>query len=766
MPLTAAEKKLPGLTDSVELWRDAFGVPHLYAANADDLFFAQGYMVGRDRLFQLALLQAVGRGRLSSLLGPRPLTTPQTPAPLRGKTLVDFDFALRAFGLERSGRASFDAVRPETRRVCERFAAGVNLAADELRERKPLELRLLKLDVPRWEAWDCALATRLIAFDLNYAWRMILTLGAISERAGADALAALTPRWPDGAPTITRHAETLAALEHAGRRLVGFDGRSKGSNNWVLAPGRTETGRPLLCNDPHLKLTAPSIWYEVHLCAEADGIDVYGVTLPGLPGVGIGHNRRIAWGATAGLTDDTDFYVERVDPRDPARYETEHGFEAFEFWEETVEVKKGAPVTRTLRRTRHGPVMTDVLGEPATTCGEPLSMRWTAHERTAELDAVLAVARASSWEEFREAVRVHGAPCFNFVYADVDGHIGYQLGGLVPIRRGFFGHTPLPGWDGKFEWDGFIPFDELPSRIDPPDGCLASANNPVSDDAYPHYVSVYWEPDHRITRILELLSRQPKHTLQGMSVMQSDLHSTHARRIQERLFRPMLAKPLPSARAQAVLERLCAWDCHSGPGSLDAAVFYACVQWLTEELLRPLLGDELLNAYLEVSNEVVFPLERVLSEPSGAAAKALLAGRDLDVLVTAALEAGAERAKDRRWGRLHRTFIRHALHDVPWLGKRLSIGPFERGGDGMTLDNGSYLMTAPFEHYVGASARMIWDVGDWDGSRIVVAGGESGNPFSPHFSDQARLWAQNETRPAPFTRAAVEASCARTMLRP
>ena len=508
LPQTDGTLAAPGLRAPVEIVRDRWGVPHLRAGNNADLFFAQGYVHAQDRLWQMELQRRTALGQLAAIFGP---------------VALDSDRFLRVLGFGRIAREEAAALGDPEREAVVAYCRGVNAFLAANRRRLPLEFAILRCRPRPWEPADVLSFGKVMALDLSNNWTSEIIRARIVATLGATRAALLDPAWADADP-LTLPADTTYSADFgagalraaaAAEPFAGERDGAQGSNAWVVGGARTASGGPLLANDPHLALTLPALWYENHL--SGGDYAVTGASIPGTVGVTIGHNARIAWGVTNGMNDIQDLYIERFDPADRtgARYEFRGAWEEATIVREAIVVRERPPLARTrtetvaVRLTRHGPVVSDLLppGAGHTPDEATLALRWTALEPGRLQRAILALNRAGDWDEFRAALRDWTVPPQNFIYADGAGHIGYALGGAIPIRAQGDGRLPVPGWTGEWEWTGTIPPDEHPHALDPAAGLVVTANNRIVGDDYPHPLPGEWAPGYRAARIRELLAR-------------------------------------------------------------------------------------------------------------------------------------------------------------------------------------------------------------------------------------------------------------------
>jgi penicillin amidase len=743
---------VPGLEHSVRVRWDAFAIPHVFAAVEKDLFFAQGFLHAQERLWQMELSRRFLSGRTAEIFGDLPLPWQDLSVQFRRRTAADLDFFIRLLGIPAAARASLTTLADDLRAKLDAYCAGINGYIERCGKKLPWEFRLLRHKPEPWRAEDPLTIGKGLALLLSTALYSRLNFMGVAGRLAMqpDKLQALLPGDPAEAPAIAKAVFDQAEAVWRFANGFLFQGEwhpgGNGSNAWAVAASRSRTGAPILCNDPHLRMSLPSLWYLMHLRSDepaARNLEVWGASIPGCPLIQVGRNRDIAWGITAAVCDDVEIYRERLHRIDPERYLSGREWRLFETSEELIRVRRGAPLRRQVRRTRHGPVISD-FAQTSNDAEEVLSVRWTAHEPGEELRSLYGVNHASDWPQFLESLSHHGAPSLNFVYADCAGNIGYALAGRIPQRAEAPTLQPLPGWDEEHEWRGYIPFDHLPRIFNPPEGWIASANNRIADAAYPFYLSHFFEPPYRCRRIAQLVAARDKHTVADMAAMQLDDLSLHAcaliATLRADLENTAAADPALAQAARALLE----WNGRCSSESNAAAIFHVFHHRLLVNLLADDLGEELLTGYLEILNQCIAPTDRIL----GDAESPWFARRSRPNLVRIALlEACAELAEafgadvaSWRWGRFHTLTLRHSLSRVPLLAGLLSIGPFPAPGDGMTLNLGFYRHSHPFQQTVGASLRFVAEMADQEHAEFVLPSGQSGHPWSAHYSDQNRLW--------------------------
>jgi len=741
-PQISGRLVLAGLQAPVEVIRDRWGIPHITAQSEHDLLFAQGYVHAQDRLWQMEQNRRLLRGTLAEVVG---------------EVALPADRFSRAIGFRRAAEAELAALPPEAVALLQAYADGVNAFIEGHQGALPLEFTLLRLRPAPWTVLDTVGWGKVMAWGLSCNWESELLRWDLARKLAPERAAALEVGYNPACPTVVKTTEgdgrddvvtrLLAAYQEA-RPFLAPGAGDVGSNNWVVAPARSSTGRPILCNDPHLSPGMPSIWYENHL--QCPTIHVTGVSFPGVPGVIIGHNDRIAWGVTNAFPDVQDFFVERFDPANPRRYEFQGQWEEAQVVREEIRVKgRAAPEVLEVRITRHGPVVSDVLAPAA---GVPLALRWVAHDPGDIVVGVLMMNRASDWAEFQEALRHWPVPSQNFVYADVDGHTGYIMPGQVPIRAQGDGLLPVPGWDGKHEWTGYIPFEELPRLYDPPQGLIVTANNRVVGPDYPHFISAEWSAGYRARRIEEALRDRERIAPADCQALHMDFTCLPANDLLPFLDSLAPTDPLE----QQALAALRAWDRRATPDSVGASIYQALVIHLLRQSFAPILGEHL-DHFLGVGRMSLFPIGSF----GGRAWETLIAAlRGETSLVTPDLPAAFSAAvaalrlalgpnlESWQWGRLHRVSFDHAMKSVPVIGRLLSRGPYPVGGDGETPHQANFAVQWPVGPvYVTVSYRQIIDVGAWENSQSVNTTGQCGVLGSPHYADQIPLWRAGQYHP-------------------
>jgi penicillin amidase len=758
--------QVPGLQSRVEVFRDSFGVPHVYASNQHDLFFAQGYVHAQDRFWQMEFSRRIGLGRLSELLG---------------ESALDQDRFIRTVGWHRAAAEELVLLGPEETAILEAYSEGVNAYIQERGKRLGLEFALLGLtgvqyDPEPWTPINTLTWGKVMAWDLSKNRTTELTRAQIAARLGVGAVDVLMPTYPENHPTIVTSAlneETLAAIpqEFFTLNALGL-GDGLGSNNWVIAGTHTASSYPILANDTHLGIQMPSIWYEVGLHCNPVGpecpFNVVGFSFPGVPAVILGHNDRIGWGVTNLGPDVQDLFIERLNPNDPNQYEYQGRWIDMEVIREEIQVAgREEPEVIFVRLTRHGPIINDILGgieEDWSFGWEPLSFSWTALEPGTIWKSVFMINKAQNWDEFRQALNFWDVPSQNFVYADVDGNIGYQTPGRIPIRASGNGTLPSPGWTGTHEWLGYIPFEELPSVFNPPAGFIATANHAVVDDSYPYFLSVDWAPGYRARRIVELIESKQAITLEDVQQMQADSVQIYA---QDLLPFILSAQPTDPVHAE-ILDLLRDWDGNSLRDSVPATIFES----LRINLVDRVYGDELGESLLDRTRSNLMIALLDIADSPGSLWFDNIFTEDIetsDEIILLALQDTVEELTemlgkdidDWTWGDVHTaTFKNQSLGQsgiflLEWL---LNRGPYPVDGSSGTVNATSYSFANPFGLTGVPSQRHILDFQYFEQSLSMHTTGQSGHPFHRHYADMIDPWRNIQYHPMLWTRGQVEAA--------
>jgi len=733
MPDYSGSASLPGLSADVRVYRDAYAVPHIFAASWDDAARALGYIHASERLYEMEIQRRAGQGRLAEIVGP---------------DLLGVDKFIRTLGFYRLAESSFAALSPEAQKTLQAYADGVNAFLASHRGRLPPEFLLLGDNPEPWRPADTLVIGKLLSLQLSNNYGLEMDRATLATKLPPDQARLLFPAPPAGTPITTEpaaradHAEAPSPLEKLGEILPFAHGAS---NEWVISGAHTVTGKPILANDPHLGIEAPIVWYLARIVTP--GGWVKGASLPGSPLVVLGQNDHIAWGFTNTGSDVQDLFVETVDPKDSSRYLTPDGAKPFETREETIHIKGAPDVALKIRATRHGPVLSDVVGKMAAIAGpgKVMALAYNAlGGRDTTIEAMLRIDHAKDWSQFRDALKLFQTPEQNMVFADAGGNIGFISPALLPVRKSGDGLAPSDGASGATDWIGYAPFDKMPQIFNPPAGFIFNANNAIVPPDNDPYLGQDWEEPYRARRIQQFFDRLgDKHSLDTSEAMQGDIVSLAAKDLL-----PVVARATASTdQARQALALLAKWDGAMDKDRPEPLIFDA---WMRE--MRLILVNE--KTGLPLSELGPYDATAITSlvkdHPQWCDG---IKGPDPDcrATITRALDQalallskrdGADMTK-WRWGAEHISVLTHKLYShVPIL-DRLSDLSVASSGDFYTLNRGGAHdppAARPFARLHAAGYRGIYDLGDPAKSRFMITTGESGHIFSPHYGDLVPLW--------------------------
>lgn len=762
------ELTLPQLSAPVTVYTDEYGVPHVYAENEEDLFFAAGYLQASERLYKMDVIARAVEGRLAEAFGP---------------DLIEDDKYLRVWGFHRIAKRGIKTMSAETRGILERGLEGINAYIDDHAEDLPVEFKIAGHKPIRWTLEHVVGYARLMGHDLCLAWMPEVIFGGVLSELGEERARELYPVYPDTKPYIVPQvpenfgavASALLRSEKRIREITGAQGSHIGSNSWVLGGSMTESGSPLLANDPHLQFSQPAVWYEMHLVGGR--FDVAGVTLAGVPVVILGQTKDYAWGFTNVMVDDTDFYIEVTDDAHPDQYFYDGEWRDMILHEEVIQVKGEEPIIHIVRETIHGPIINDVHTVLKANESTPVSMSWVGNYLTKEVEAFIGLNTASNWEEFSAAAEKFWIPGQNMIYADVSGNIGWRPAVALPVRAPGTGLVPLPGDDPQWDWQGFVPYEEMPYLYNPAQGYIATANNKTIGDQFPHYISAYWEPPARANRIHEMLgTADKKYSVEDMQTIQYDFLSDHARDLLPLMLSYLNREDYSDPTQLAAYDALEQWDYIMEKDAPEAAIFN--VLWVNfayqlygDEM--DLIGEEFKDGFFKLANlslrNAIYLLEQLPDSrwfDDVATAKLLetpahILKRAFTATILELQDRLGPSMTDWQWADLHTLTHEHPMGSISaldWL-LDLNIGPFPASGSGTTVNNMEYRMYDPYDVVLGPSVRHIYDLSDLSkGSLSVLPTGQSGNPASPHYDDQAEMYNTGKYRAFPIDRETIQAA--------
>ncbi|MFL5828146.1 MAG: penicillin acylase family protein, partial [Thermoleophilaceae bacterium] len=746
LPRTTGTIEVAGLEAPVTIARDRLGVPRVEARTSADLCFAFGFLHAQERLWQLEFYRRVGAGTLAEMVGPEALQVDRT---------------MRTLGMKRVSEREVEHLPERDREILEAYASGVNAGVAQ-QHAPPLELQLLRVTPAPWTPADTLVIRRILALGFSTNMETELFRAELVRKIGIERAALLEPRYPRGNPLVTDPGagwtgDALEIVEQFARvrEAIGLSLEPTGSNNWVVSGERSVTGSPLMAGDPHIATGMPDTWYVVE--ANTPELELRGGTMPGIPGLVMGQTRHLAWSFTNVLADVQDLFVERIRDRE---YEFEGEWRPLTVHREEIAVAGRPAEQLEVLETHHGPIVNGPLG--ADRGGEPLALSWTALREPMRSAVGIDLGLLKSGEELVEAFRDYSSPCMNLLWADDRGNIGYKLVGFIPLRRGGCPDLPKPGWTGEYEWDGYVPYDELPSIVNPQGGAIVTANNRIAPDDYPHHITSEYLDGYRAARIEQLLEERERHSLDDFERIQSDLYSIPGEQTAHRL-----ARLRPSGqRDRRAIERLKSWDFVLDPGTVAGTIYQAFTVHFARLVSEAAIGDPEYAARWRAKSLLGFTgmttslwrFQARLLELWDEADSDMIGGGSWDDLALEALTAaldelerahGADPAR-WRWGQVHGLAFPHALAEGPGrvsklldrlLSRRLAAG----GGQETVSQIGFVPHNGDYTGRWAPSLRLLLDLEDPERSRWQHMTGQSGHPGSPHYDDLLDAWLAGRT---------------------
>ncbi|PFY70592.1 penicillin acylase family protein [Bacillus wiedmannii] len=722
--------KLEDLQHAVQVKRDSKGVPHIKAENVHDLYFSQGYVQAQDRLFQMDLSRRQASGMLSEVVG---------------EAAVDRDKLFRTLGLRRAAEASVSQYDGEAKYALQSFAEGVNAFIREAKEEKklPVEFTILGYEPAKWSIVDTLTIGKYMAFDLGGHWHGQAFRYWALKNLPKEQANELFPTYPKDAPRL------LAELKNTNVNVAQSFAKTiippefNGSNNWVISGEKSASGKPILADDPHLSLATPSIWYQSQL--EMKDLHVSGVIFAGVPGVILGHNDKIAWGVTNTGPDVQDLYIEKRNPNNENEFLYNDKWEKATVVDESIKVKGGKTIPYNVTVTRHGPVISEFADKGKEKTKTVFALKWTALEPSAELKAVLNMNKAKDWNEFETALQDFHTPTQNFVFASNDGTIAYKANGNIPVRKKGDGSLPVPGWTDEYEWEGYIPYDQLPKVINPKQGFISTANNKIVDDNYPYHISNTWAQPYRQMRIQEFLQEKEKYTVKDLEELQMDQKNLYGKE-----FTPILLKELNKASLNEVekegVKQLTKWNFYDSKDEAAPLIFHLLMKEISNTLFSKEIPKDVMELF-EGKSQVVDELIRkeVAGENGawftkyGGFTKVVHTSYE-NVMKKLQKEYGPNVA-EWKWGDYHQLAFTHPISKSSSMLALLAFNrekPIPIGGSQVTVQAASYGDNGIVNH--GASWRFVIDTKDMSNGYHIVGPGQSGHFRSDWYHDQIDDW--------------------------
>ncbi|MBI4546873.1 MAG: penicillin acylase family protein [Ignavibacteriae bacterium] len=747
-PITEGSVTLPGFHANVDIYRDDFGVPHIRAQNEHDLMFAAGYVHAQDRLWQMDMMRRVGEGRLSEVLG---------------RETVEFDVLHRTLGLNEVAKQIERQLHPESKRLLEDYAQGVNVFIQSHKGKFPIEFDMLNYEPEPWTVQHSLLGARLMAWQLNFSWWVDLTYAEIASRVSPEKFQEIIPSYIDSIPSIASMSliekplqgiHNVLSVVRSYRDFASLGPFSAGSNAWVVDASKSLSGKPLLANDPHLIISLPAQWYVLHL--SAPGWNVSGVSIPGVPFIVIGHNDSIAWGFTNAMLDDADFYTEQEDSVRTNHYWFKNKLQPMKLREEAIYIGSSDSITITVRSTHHGPIINDAHPSRKHAYNDtlthlvPIAMRWTGFDVSDEFYGFYLINRASNHLEFEKGLRELTVPGQCVVYADVHGNIGFWTAGHVPLRGKRNPFLPVSGQAGDVEWHGFVPFERLPKLWNPVRGNIVSANQNIADANYPSYLSHLWEPPYRSQRIVDLLLTAEKFNDEDFKLFQQDVTSYHGRELTPYIIRAFERDTVLSPSVKAMLEYFRNWDFRCTQSDIATTIFNMFFVRLLHNIFEDEMGNDVFDDFVyfsaipyRVASQLItlesslwfddIRTERIETRED------MIRKSIVEAIDTLTSLLGSE-MKAWQWGELHKALFAHPFGKKQPLARVFNIGPLPCGGSASTVNKADYKISLPFYLFSCPSMRQVIDMANPKAAFTVLPSGQSGQPFHEHYDNQTSLW--------------------------
>ncbi len=788
--------RLAGVSDSAYIYRDEFSVPHISAASQQDLYFLMGYTHAQTRLWQMDFSRRIAEGKLSEIMG---------------KEMLDYDKLFRTIGLSSRAENIYNALPQSTKEIIDSYTSGVNAFISANMKNLPMEFDMLNYKPELWSGDDCIKVLREKAWELNMSWYTDYMYGQIVSKFGAEKAKDFFPDYPASYPDIiasgktsqtektdtakkvtsllpseklyadisTALAENFISTSKNFKDKFNLKGSHVGSNCWVAAGSKSESGKPLLANDPHLPLLAPSTWIEMELINRSNNKKVFGFGIPGVPGILSGSNNVCSWGITNLMSDETDFYIFRRDSLSSSGYYILDNKYQLDSTVEYIKIKdEKDEIPFVIYQTKYGPVISDLpkysfLSKTGFNIGNKflLTYKWVGNENSDEIGSIAALDFSGGWNDFRSSLKNFAVPALNFLYADTAGNIGYQAAGRVPIRNyksesGNLEHYSLLPSTGEMEWKGFVPFDELPHILNPETRYIVSANN-RPQSGYKYFISNLYEPPYRAMRIEELLKSRNNFNAAEFKLMQNDVISLQAKEFCAVLFKAYgdtLAAFLKADTAAVNLKQfkpqglnetefasysaLKNWNYEFSLFSYQASIFSEFEAKLYEHLYRSQMGDNLFENYITLAATPVKNTSKLFREKP-AVYYDLIKRCYREAIQELQQKFGTNDITKWHWGSIHRVKLHNPLAVLPNLSTLLDVGPYDIGGNGTTINNLEYRFSSVYENgnfdaFLGPSFRFVIDMSDTRTYQSILPPGESGQPLFPAYRDQARLWLNGE----------------------
>ncbi len=730
----------------VNIYRDSLGIVYIDSKNPADAAFALGYAHAQERLFQMDLIRRAASGRLSQVFG---------------KKTIPFDKMFLTLGIKDIAKQKFAELDYNTKTILYSYTNGINYFIENNKSKLPIEFSILNYIPYNWKPEHSLYIAKMLAWELNISWWSDFAFSHLINKFGADKSLELLPLYDQNSTYIINEItkyysntnNNLVAVDKNFRRFIGIEGTHIGSNNWVISANKSLSGKPIIANDPHLSLQSPSRWFIAVI--KSGNNTTAGFTLPGLPAIVIGKNDNISWAVTNVMTDDADFYAEKLDSTG-LQYLLDGNWKELTIKKDTIYVKDGKNIPLLIKSTHRGPIISDIhlfnkIYPNKYRKNSILSMRWVALDKTGdELTSFLKLNNAKNFNEFKEAIRYFYTPGQNFLYADISGNIGYVCGARIPIRAN---NSPSFVYDGTLssnDWKGFVPYEAMPVFYNPTKGFIATANNKV-DPKFSYHISNLWEPDSRINRINYLLNNKEKHSIKDFMIYQNDYYSDYASKLVPYLIKAFDNVEVKDKNLAFAIKLLKKWDYNVLAGSQTPTIYAVFLQKLIENTLQDEMGKTYLQEYRFIANIPYRVIMRLLNNPNSVwfdnVKTDKVENRD-DIIRKSLTDALTELEfyyskdiTDWQWGKIHTVTFKHNFSgNSTLIDKFFNVGPFHIGGDGTTVNNGEYNFNKPYTNNLGPSMRFIYDYNDSENIYLILPTGQSGHPFGKHYKNMTYHW--------------------------
>ncbi len=756
LPEYEGEITSSSIKNSIEIYRDSLAIPYIIAESDEDAAFALGYVHAQERLFQMDMARRAAAGRLSEIFG--------------DKTIA-FDKMFLTMGIKNVAYENLRRTSPEVKKILQAYADGVNQYIEDARGNYPVEFDVLGYDPYKWQPVHSLMIVRMIAWELNISWWTDITFSRLVQKLGEDKVKEILPGYPENAPyiipsqlkNISAVTSDLIDTDKAFRKFMKIDGTHLGSNNWVINESLSESGKPIIANDPHLGYSMPGKWYAAVI--RSKDWNAEGVTLPGVPGIVIGKNKNISWAVTNIMMDDADFYFEKIDSTG-TKYFCDNQWKDLTIYKDTIRVKGKDIIPIEIKKTHRGPLISQThlysIWHPEQYYGNTsISMCWSGNDPSDEMNSYIKINKAKNWDEFKSAVSGFSVPGQNFIYGDNLGNIGYVFGGRLPLRGN---NNPTFVFDGTTtanDWKGYLSKNEIPSYFNPKENFIATANNKTVKD-FKYHISNLWEPSSRIERINELLKSKSKHSAGDFKLYQNDIVSPYARHITSHILKSFEGIKVNDENLKQSLSLFTNWDFEFGEFSQTPAVYAVFFKHFMENIFHDEMGDDLFNEYICVANVPYRSVLQLLENPSSLwfddittneiETKDFIIRKSIDDALTELERIFGKNMSSWQWGKLHQFRFKHPFSGYSGLiDEYIDIGPTGIGGDGTTIFNTEYpffnstdLLPGfdhkEFENNLGPSMRYIFDFAKPEEFQLILTTGQSGNVMSDHYKDMAEGW--------------------------